>query len=185
MTSVVIFHRNMMKMSDRGGFMRSDAVHLFVFDTMADWEAAFAVAGIQNPQFQLAPGRLSRGDGGGQPRADHDGRRRAHPARHDARDITPSQSGMLILPGGELWERGGNSEAIAKTREFIAALCAGGGHLRGDSGAGACRPARQPLSHQQRARISGGERLSRRPVLSRCSGDQRSGRDHRIRRCSR
>ena len=38
--------------------MRSNAVHLFVFDTMADWEAAFAVAAINNPQFQEAPGRF-------------------------------------------------------------------------------------------------------------------------------
>lgn len=37
--------------------MNANAVHLFVFDTMADWEAAFAIAGINNPQFQLDPGR--------------------------------------------------------------------------------------------------------------------------------
>jgi hypothetical protein len=32
-------------------------VHLFVFDTMADWEAAYAVAAINNPDFQSRPGR--------------------------------------------------------------------------------------------------------------------------------
>jgi len=32
--------------------VKNNAVHLFVFDTMADWEAAFAIAGINNPQFQ-------------------------------------------------------------------------------------------------------------------------------------
>jgi hypothetical protein len=37
--------------------MNNSAVHLFVFDTMADWEAACAIAGINNPQFQLVPGR--------------------------------------------------------------------------------------------------------------------------------
>ena len=30
-------------------------VHLFVFDTMADWEAAYAVAAINNPRFASAP----------------------------------------------------------------------------------------------------------------------------------
>ena len=33
-------------------------VHLYVFDGFADWEAAHAVAGIQQPQFQRAPGRF-------------------------------------------------------------------------------------------------------------------------------
>jgi hypothetical protein len=32
-------------------------VHLFVFDSLSDWEPGFAVAGINNPQFQLNPGR--------------------------------------------------------------------------------------------------------------------------------
>ena len=32
-------------------------IYLFVFDSMADWEAAFAIAGINNPQFQREPGR--------------------------------------------------------------------------------------------------------------------------------
>src|SRR5690606_5090886 len=31
--------------------------HLFVFDGFADWEPAFAVAGIQDPRFQSEPGR--------------------------------------------------------------------------------------------------------------------------------
>ena len=32
-------------------------VYLFVFDSMADWEAGYAVAGINNPEFQTDPGR--------------------------------------------------------------------------------------------------------------------------------
>lgn len=27
-------------------------VHLFVFDTLADWETGFAIAGINNPALQ-------------------------------------------------------------------------------------------------------------------------------------
>ena len=37
--------------------MKSSTVYLFVFDTMADWEPAFAMAGIHTPQWQLEPGR--------------------------------------------------------------------------------------------------------------------------------
>jgi hypothetical protein len=32
-------------------------VFLFVFDTMADWETSFAVAGIHNPRYQQNPGQ--------------------------------------------------------------------------------------------------------------------------------
>ena len=37
--------------------MGQQLVHLFVFDSMADWEPAFAIAGINNPRFQRNPGR--------------------------------------------------------------------------------------------------------------------------------
>jgi putative intracellular protease/amidase len=101
--------------------MQTRAIHLFVFDTMADWEAAFAIAGIQNPQFQQAPGRfrvvtvaVNR-----EPITTAGGVRILPDATF--KEISASRSGMLILPGGEQWERGGNSEAITKTREFIAA----------------------------------------------------------------
>ena len=32
--------------------MKPKTVYLFVFDTLADWEYGYAVAGINNPQFQ-------------------------------------------------------------------------------------------------------------------------------------
>ncbi len=32
--------------------MKPKKVYLFVFDTLADWEYGYAVAGINNPQFQ-------------------------------------------------------------------------------------------------------------------------------------
>ena len=35
-------------------------VYIFVFDGMADWEASFAIAGINNPQFQRDPGQIGR-----------------------------------------------------------------------------------------------------------------------------
>jgi putative intracellular protease/amidase len=100
--------------------MNKGIVHLFVFDTMADWEAAFAVAGINNPQHQLVPGRfqvktvaLSNAPvttmGG--IRIQPDG---------PLNEVTPAASRMLILPGGEDWEFGGNDEAIEKARTFMA-----------------------------------------------------------------
>jgi hypothetical protein len=34
------------------GEMEHRGVHLFVFDSLSDWEYGYAVAGINNPQFQ-------------------------------------------------------------------------------------------------------------------------------------
>ena len=36
--------------------MRPQYVHLYVFDSLSDWEASYAIAGIDNPQFQKNPG---------------------------------------------------------------------------------------------------------------------------------
>lgn len=108
----------------------SRIVHLFVFDTMADWEAAYAVAAINNPQFQSEPGRFrvvtaaatlapvtTMGGVRIQPDVTLDG-------------ISPESSAMLILPGGHAWENGGNPEALTLAARFIAtgvpvaAICA-------------------------------------------------------------
>lgn len=110
--------------------MRGNAVHLFVFDTMADWEAAFAISAINNPQFQRVPGRyrmvtvgLSR-----DPITTMGGVR----IQPDValQDISPLASSMLILSGGQSWEYGANARALEMARKFIAhcvpvaAICA-------------------------------------------------------------
>lgn len=101
--------------------MRPLDVLLFVFDGLADWETGYAVAAINNPQHQRMPGRY---------------RVRTVAVRPDVvqtmggirvvPDLTLSQisaadAAMLILPGGEAWESGGNAEAIATARTFLAA----------------------------------------------------------------
>ncbi len=61
--------------------MSSRNVYLFVFDSMADWEAAFAISGINNPQFQRAARPVSRRHRRHLQRAGDKHGRRAHPAR--------------------------------------------------------------------------------------------------------
>ena len=110
--------------------MRSNAVHLFVFETMADWEAAYAVAAIHNPQFQRLPGRYRVVTVGltGDPVTTIGGVR-IQPDRA-LNEISPLASTMLILPGGQSWEFGANAAAIEMARRFIAqcvpvaAICA-------------------------------------------------------------
>jgi putative intracellular protease/amidase len=104
-------------------------VYLFVFDSMADWEAAFAIAGINNPQFQRDPGRYRVVTVGvGREPVTTMGGMRILPDI-TLSEIDPDQSAMLILPGGYKWESCGNAEAIDLARVFfiegvpIAAIC--------------------------------------------------------------
>lgn len=101
--------------------MSQEIVHLFVFDTMADWEPSFAVAGINNPDFQLAPARYCvRTVSIERKPATSIGGVRIEPDLALS-EISPTESAMLILPGGKAWESGANPEAIEKARDFLAA----------------------------------------------------------------
>jgi len=110
--------------------MRQHSVHLFVFDSMADWEPALAIAAINNPQFQQTPGRfrvvtvgLTR-----DPVTTMGGIRILPDVT--LAELSPVASAMLILSGGESWEAGVNQTAVEVARAFIstgvpvAAICA-------------------------------------------------------------
>lgn len=103
-------------------------VHLFVLDSMADWETAFAIAHINRP----APGitskysvktvgvdrKMIRSMGGItiQPDMSLD-------------ELVPGKSSMLILPGSDLWTDTITDPALAKAKDFsdsgvpVAAIC--------------------------------------------------------------
>lgn len=110
--------------------MNPRLVHLFVFDSMADWEAANAVAAINNPEFQCDPGRYRVITAAATlaPVTTMGGVRIQPDIALDS--ITPQSSAMLILPGGHAWENGGNGEALQLAAQFIsagvpvAAICA-------------------------------------------------------------
>lgn len=106
-----------------------ETVHLFVLDTMADWEPGYAVAGINQPAFQSQPGRYSV--------------RTIAPTPEPVRttggltvlpdmcldDLRPQESAMLILPGAAAWDQGEHGAAIATAGAFleagtpVAAIC--------------------------------------------------------------
>lgn len=105
-------------------------VHLLVFDSMADWEAAFAIAGINNPQFQREPSSYRIVTVGSTPQpVTTAGGVRILPET-TLSEIDRDQSAMLILPGGDRWESGGNADAVELARVFfveslpVAAICA-------------------------------------------------------------
>lgn len=37
--------------------MKQETVHIYVSDSVSDWEYSYAAAGINNPQLQVNPGR--------------------------------------------------------------------------------------------------------------------------------
>jgi len=119
-TCIPHWHRNSMTIKN---------VYLFVFDTLADWETGYAIAGINNPQFQHEPGKFQlrtvaiRSDlvttiGGVRIQPDL-----------TLNDLSATGHEMLILPGGRLWDEGKNGEAVEvaqavlKSGGAVAAIC--------------------------------------------------------------
>ncbi|HET6207856.1 MAG TPA: DJ-1/PfpI family protein [Terracidiphilus sp.] len=100
--------------------MNSRLVHLFVFETMADWEAAYAVAAINNPRLQPVAGRyrVVTAAASLDPVMTMGGVRIQPDVALDA--VTAESSAMLVLPGGHAWETGANAAALQFASRFIA-----------------------------------------------------------------
>ena len=101
--------------------MKTQIVHLYILDTLSDWEMGYAIAGINNPAFQKVPGRYTVKTVAQtlSPITTIGGLRIQPDLSMDQLD--PFQSAMLILPGGLTWDQGLNTEAVQKTKEFLAA----------------------------------------------------------------
>lgn len=106
-------------------------VYFFLFDGLVDYEPAFALTAINNPQFQRQPGRYKivtfSLTGAAVVTA---GGLRIQPDLALA-DIDPARAAILILPGGAAWENGGNMEAV----EFGKAVLSNGGAVAAICGA--------------------------------------------------
>ena len=109
--------------------MKPKKVYLFVFDTLADWEYGYAVAGINNPQFQKDASRYQVVTMGATtaPIISAGGVRITPDESID--QVVLASSAMLILPGGASWDEGGNAEAVQLAAQFlshkipVAAIC--------------------------------------------------------------
>jgi len=101
--------------------MKQQTVHLFVFDTLADWEPGLAIAGLNNPAYQAQPGRYRVATVGVSraPVVTVGGVTILPDLALD--ELTPEHSAMLILPGGGGWDQGRNTEVIDLTKRFLTA----------------------------------------------------------------
>jgi len=104
-------------------------VHLFIFDSLSDWEPAYAVAGINTPQLQKRPGRYQvRTVGLSKAPVLSAGGLRIQP--DIALDSLPyDEQQTLILPGGSSWDQGHNMAAVEAAKKMlqaggsVAAIC--------------------------------------------------------------
>lgn len=100
--------------------VKAETVHLFVFDTLADWEPGFAIAGINRAAFQTQPGRyVVKTVGLDVAPVTTMGGVTILPDMTLAQ-LNADESAMLILPGGDAWDEEQNLEAAHKAREFLA-----------------------------------------------------------------
>ena len=115
--------------------MEQRTVHLFVFDTMADWEPGFAIAGINNPEYQKNAGayRVKTVGPTRDPVVTMGGVTVVPEMALD--ELRAQDSAMLIVPGGGVWDQGGLPAALEKARAFldagvpVAAICGATGGL--------------------------------------------------------
>jgi putative intracellular protease/amidase len=101
--------------------MEQQTVHLFVLDTMADWEPGYAVSGINQPAYQANPGRYVVRTVGAtrDPVRTMGGVTILPDLALD--EVAPGGSAMLILPGAMTWDQGEHAAAAGKAREFLGA----------------------------------------------------------------
>lgn len=111
------------------GQVDTETVYLGVYDTLADWEHGYAVAGINQPEQQRRPGRYRVVTVAEEARpVTTAGGLRLLPDR-TLDEIDPADGAMLILPGASAWDEGGLGAMARTAREFlergvpVAAIC--------------------------------------------------------------
>lgn len=99
----------------------SKAVHVALYDTLADWELGHITAHVNNGEFQREPGRyrIVTVGASAEPVTTMGGMR-VTPDTTLA-ELTPADSAMLILAGAATWVPDGNAGFVDKAREFLAA----------------------------------------------------------------
>lgn len=166
-----------------------DTVHLYVYEGYADWEPAFAIAGIHNPQFQREPGRWQvctvanqagvavRSMGGINVLPDL-----------AVADLKPLNSCLLIMPGGPGWDKSRIDDQFANaairahqsvielaclfldSRVPVAAICGATAGLARAGRLDACQHTSNALTYLQGTGYAGAEHYVDEPVVKTADG---------------
>lgn len=96
-------------------------VYVGVYNTLADWEVGLATAHINRPLYQREPGRyqVRTVAESAEPVVTAGGLTIVPDTTLDR--LAPEDCAMLILPGADLWDQGGNTAFAKAAREFLAA----------------------------------------------------------------
>jgi len=101
--------------------MEKQTVHLFVLDTLADWEPGYAISRINSPTWQARRGRFEvKTVGISRKPVTTMGGVSIVPVMNLA-ELEPALSAMLILPGADLWDQTEGTQAAEKAKAFLAA----------------------------------------------------------------
>ena len=93
--------------------MGNPAIHLFIFDRFSDWEPSYAIASLRHANDVLTVAEAPA------PVLTTGGLRIWPDLTLDK--LLPANRGLMILPDGECWERGGNQAAARKAIQFMEA----------------------------------------------------------------
>lgn len=110
--------------------VKTQTVHVAVYDTLADWEVGHAIAHIRSAAYQHTPGRyeVRTVAQSSAPVTTAGGMRILPDLALD--EVDPANSAMLILPGADSWNvPDGNAQFAKAARRFldagvpVAAIC--------------------------------------------------------------
>jgi putative intracellular protease/amidase len=111
--------------------------HVALYDTLADWEAGYLIAELRTGRFTGTRLNVVTVAEGEDPVTTMGGMRIVPDSR--LTELEPGASDLLVLPGAEMWDRGGGEEFAAAAGRFleagvpVAAIC---GATAGLAGAG-------------------------------------------------
>ena len=96
--------------------------HLYVLDTLADWEPGYLIAELNSGRYFAEPGSALpvRTVGATTAPIRTKGGLQLTPDLAVA-ELDPADSAVLILPGGDTWPEPTHAPILAKAREFLAA----------------------------------------------------------------
>lgn len=101
--------------------------HVAVYDTLADWEVGHLLVELRSGRFTGAPWQVVTVAESSQPITTMGGLRILPDALLD--DVDPAESGLLVLPGADIWDNGGGAAFTALAARFldagvpVAAIC--------------------------------------------------------------
>jgi putative intracellular protease/amidase len=101
--------------------MSSSTAHVALYDALADWEVGYLLAELRTGRFTGAPWNVVTVAESLDPVTTMGGVRMLPDVRVE--DLDPADSGLLVLPGADLWDAGqGQSFAAAAGRFLDAAV---------------------------------------------------------------